>query len=581
MKQVRFTSQFNVAFTLTFVVVLASVNYIFYKAQERAHNNQQDKLCELIIASFTPSLEYGLTYGNKSDLELTLLPLRNNPDIAYIRVVDNQQTVMAQVDNRGLVGIAQNIAIETFDSDIIQSMSGSFSSSFPDQQIEGAEIPDRRLGKVQIATTPFRFSRYNDNLARIALNAALLIPLLLFWLYLKFRQGHQRKIVKKLINILNNTENYNEVRDTLKTTEGSELLTAVQHQVIRAQSLRHQLNLLKTEVQQARLDANTELHEFIGFITQQEFKNSASNLMLFYQAIKQPVDKDKKAIWCRDVITQTLTDLSSLASEERTLIQDSFSGNRMSYQVHIDEASFKKMLRLIIQQLILICKNETLSIHFDLRQDYRDNATLRISFSSNASGFTEGLREQSLFQFKENLPVSIHSNNIQLISAKHLLRKFGGEYFYFSDEVRLEMPLNTLNSTENKTQPESIQALGISLSTLVYDSDPIDKMVLIGYLTKLGLDVDKATTKQVVLQKIRHDNYDVILVNSDFIAEDPSFDFENFLEELEQLEHQPHVIIVSRNNTIIESKAFQKLKKAKFLPKPVAPKKLGAILSSL
>lgn len=581
MKQVRFTSQFNVAFALTFVIIVASVNYIFYKAQERAHNNQQDKLCELIIASLMPGIEYGLTYGNKSNLEQTLYPLRNNPDIAYIRVVDNQQTIMAQVDNRGLVGIAPNIVIETLDSDITQTLSDSLSSNFPDQQFEGIEIPDRKLGQLQIAATPFKFSRYNDNIARIALNIALLVPLLLFWFYLKLRQGHQRKMVKKLVSILNNSKSYNEVRDTLKTTEGSELFTAVKHQVIKTQSLHHQLTLLKTEVQQARLDANTELHEFIGFITQQEFKNSANNLLLFYQAIKQPVDKDKKATWCRDLITHTLTDLSILASEEGTLIQDSFSGNRMSYQIHIDEDSFKMMLQLIIQQLILICKNETLSIHFDLRQDYRDDAILRISFSSNALGLTAGLREQSLFQFKEDLPVSLHSNNIQLIAAKHLLRKFGGDYFYFSDEVRLEMPLNTINPTENKIQPEPVQPLGITLSTLVYDSDPIDKMVLIGYLKKLGVDVDKATTKQVVLQKIRHDNYDAILVNSDFIDQDPSFDLGNFLEEIKQLEHPPHLIIVSHDDAITESEAFKKINMARFLPKPIDPKKLSTVLRSL
>ena len=152
---------------------------------------------------------------------------------------------------------------------------------------------------------------------------------------------------------------------------------------------------------------------------------------------------------------------------------------------------------------------------------------------------------------------------------------------YFSDEIRLEMPLNTVNQAEKKSQPERIRPLGLSLNVLVYDSDPIDKMVLIGYLTKLGIDVDKATTKQVVLQKLRHDSYNAILVNSEFIQDDPSFSFTNFLEELQHLDNQPHIIIVSHDLSVAESEAFNQLESAQFITKPVDPKKLGETLTNL
>lgn len=581
MKKIKLSHQYSIAYALAFVGVLIVVNFMFYRSMEQTHLAQQRKLCDLIISSYTPGLEYGLSFGNTTDLEQTLFPLRNNPDIAFVRIIDNQGTIVSQVDNRGLIGISQNVALNTIDQDIVQNLGSSFQSNFPSQLIENSESESRRLGQLQIAATPYRYSRAYDGLSHLLLNLGIIIPLSLFWLYLRVRQNHQAKVVKKLIDQLNNSESYKEFKESLRTTEGSELLNAVEQQVIKTQNLRHKLNMLKTEVQKARLDANTELHEFIGFMTQQDFNSSINNLMMFYEVIKQPVDQTRKAVWCRDLLAQTVVELSNLAKEKSTLIQESFSGNRMSYQVHVDEKAFKQMLRLLLQQLINICEGETLNIHFDLRQDYQDTANLRISFSSDSKMFLTALEQQSLFQFKEELPVTPHSNNIQLISAKHILKKFGGEYLYFSDEVRLEMPLNTLNQSDKKSQPEPITPLGINLNVLVYDSDPIDKMVLIGYLNKLGIDVDKATTKQVVLQKLRHDAFDAILVNSDFIEDDPSFSFNNFLEEIQHLDNQPHIIIVSHNKHITEAEVFNNIETAEFVSKPVDPKKLGDVLASL
>ncbi|WP_068994405.1 response regulator [Kangiella sediminilitoris] len=581
MKQIRFTRQFNFAYALTFFIVLASVNYIFYKYQESSHDNQQSKLCELIFTNLSPGLEYGLSFGNKSDLEQTLYPLRNNPDIAYVKIVDNQDTTVAQVDNRGLVGISQDVELQTLNRDIIQRSGYTQQLDLSERLLSQQESSDRKLGQIQIAATPFNFSHQNNKASLITINIALILPLLIFWIYLKLRQGHQKKVVKKLIDILNDSKNYQAFKSNLKTSEGSELLQAVEHQVIKTQNLRHQLNLLKSEVQQARLDANTELHEFIGFITQQDFNTSINNLMLFYDIIKHPVQKDKDKVWCRDLITQTLTELSDKAKEQKTLLQDSFSGNRMNYQIETDAKAFKQMLKLLLQELITICQGYNLNVHFDLRQDYQVSAVLRISLSSKAPDFIKAIKAQSLFQFDEELPVTVSSNNIQLISAKHILRKFGGEYFYFSDEFRFELPLTTLELPDDKVQPEPIAPLSVKLSVLVYDSDPIDKMVLIGYLNKLGAEVDKATTKQVILQKLRHDNYDAILVNSDFLKDAQSFTVDKFLQEIEELESKPQIIIVSHNHSITESEIFQKLGTAKFISKPVDPKKLGRVLSSL
>ena len=581
MKKIKLAHQYNITYAITFIAILVVLNLVYYKAKEQSHINNQQKLCEFIVTSFSSGLEYGLTFGNKGDLEQTIFPLQNNPDIAFVNVVDNQATVMAQVDNRTLIGIAKYIKLQTFNRDIVHRISSGLPSTLPSELLEDAAIDSRRLGQIQIATTPFKYSRKYGGITLLLFNLAVIIPMLLFWVYLKLRQTQQSRAVDKIINTLNESENYHEFSNKLQTKEGSKLLLAAEQQVIKAQNMRHKLNMLKTEVQKARLDASAELHEFIGFITQQDFNKSINNLMMFYNIIKQPVDQERHAIWCRDLLAQTVVELSGEAKEQNTLIQDSFSGNRMNSQIHVDEKSFKQMLRLILQQLIKICSNHTLAIHFDLRQEYQDTANLRISFKSEAEPFLEAVEKQSLFEFREDLPVTMYSNNIQLISSKHLLKKFGGEYLYLSDEIRLEMPLMTLEKPDKKVQPEPITPLGIDLNVLVYDSDPIDKMVLIGYLTKLGADVDKATTKQVVLQKLRHDSFDAILVNSDFIEEDEAFSFSHFMEELELLENQPSIIIVSRDLSVTESEVFQKLESAQFIAKPVDPKKLGVLLGSL
>lgn len=526
-------------------------------------------------------MEYGLSFGNKADLETTLAPLEGNPDIAFFRVLDNQGTTVTEIDNRNALNIHHDLSLETIEQDITQTFSSTQLSIITTQILEQQTASSRRLGRVQIGLTPYKYSDSHRSITYILLNLALLVPLAGLWIFVRYRQFTQVKAFSKMIKVLNQPETVKDFKAKINTEEGAMLVGAIEQHVRKTQNLRHKLNTLKSEVQQARLDANTELHEFIGFITQQNFNSSINNLMLFYEIIKQPVHKANYAVWCRDLLTKIIADLSTQARERNTLIQESFSGNRMSYQVQIDEKAFKQMLRLTLQQLLQICSNHTLDIHFDLRQDFQDSAILRISFSSDSSTFHHAIEKQSLFQFKDDLPVTLQSNNIQLISAKHLLKKFGGEYIYLSDEIRFEIPLTTLVLSDKKSQPEPIKPLELDLKVLVYDSDPIDKMVLIGYLSKLGVNVDKATTKQVVLQKIRHDNYNAILVNSEFLSDDHAFSFENFTNALELMENKPNIIVVSHDESILESPALSRLDSVHYISKPVEPKKLSRVLSSL
>ena len=203
-----------------------------------------------------------------------------------------------------------------------------------------------------------------------------------------------------------------------------------------------------------------------------------------------------------------------------------------------------------------------------------------MSIESDAQDFIEAINAQSLFRFTHDAPITSHSNNIYLIAAKHLLRKFGGEYFYFEKEVRIELPVTTLSAEEPQVWADSVTPIQTSISALIFDSDPIDKMVLLGYLEKLGVATEKASAKQVVLQKIRHDTFDIIIVNSEFLNDSDPFFFTNFASELSNQPKQTHILVVSSKPEIQNTKLFKTLK-AHYLPKPIDVNKLKATLIKL
>lgn len=571
MKRAKYVNQYNLAFILALIALLFVANYLFGKASQQQYYYQQKNLSQSILANLTIELEYGLSFGNKVDLKNSLEALRKNQGLAMITVYDNQSNVMAQLDNRDLLSIPEDVELINFTQPIDQSPSSSLSDSLLlNEEILQSVKLERRLGEVTLSMTPLAYSPTSQEIQtyQTMLNAIIIILMIMLWAYMYYRLSYTSRIMKKMTESLNRSVLPRNILYNTKTQEAQALIKAIIDIFLQNKNLEHQLTLLKTEVAQARRDANTELQEFLGFLLENPIEHDDETIQLFYQSITQHIGDRKSSIWSRDLLKQVITELSSLGKSEQVTIYDTYSGDRINRQLIIDRDNFKRFLLLLVEQLIKVCSGYQLSISFDQRQAIKDNTILRISIESDAENFIEGVNTQSLFHFSHEAPITCYSNNVHLIAAKHLLRKFGGEYFYFEKEVRIEIPVATLATNEPEVWTESVTPIETDINALIFDSDPIDKMVLMGYLEKLGVNTEKASAKQVVLQKIRHEKFDIIMVNSDFFHDPDPFFFTNFASELNDQMEKTSILVISSDSSVKETELFKSLN-AHYLPKPI------------
>ncbi|MCW8857105.1 MAG: response regulator receiver protein [Kangiella sp.] len=580
MKRAKYVNQYNLAFIVAVAGLLLIANYIFITSSQKQHYFQQQNLSQSILANLTIELEYGLSFGNKVDLKNSLNPLRDNHGVAVITIFDNQRNIMAQLDNREALSIPDDEELIEFNQPIEQSPSSSLSDSLllNEEVLRNVKL-ERRLGEVTLGMVPLAYSPAKEKLKtyQVFLNLFSIMLMAALWAYMYYRLSYTSRIMKKMTDSLNKSVLPRNILYNTKTQEAQALIKAIIDIFLHNKNLEHQLTLLKTEVTQARRDANTELQEFLGFLLENPIKHDDETIQLFYQSITQHVGDRKSSIWARDLLKQVITELSSLAKTNKVTIYDNYSGDRINRQLIIDKDNFKRFLLLLIEQLIKVCRTHQLNISFDQRQSTKDNTILRISIESDAPHFIEGINTQSLFHFSHDSPITSYSNNVHLIAAKHLLRKFGGEYFYFEKEVRIEIPVATLATEEPEVWAERVTPIETDISALIFDSDPIDKMVLLGYLEKLGVSTEKASAKQVVLQKIRHEKFDVIMVNSDFFNDPDPFFFTNFASELNDQLEQTKILVISSEPAVQDTELFKSLK-AYYLAKPIDINELKSVL---
>lgn len=583
MKRAKYVNQYNFAFIIAVIALLLISNYLFTKTSKAQHFYQQQNLSQSILANLTIELEYGLSFGNKVDLKNSLEALRDNNGVAMITVLDNQKNIMAQLDNRDILSIPNDAELINFTQPIDQTHNSSLSDSLllNEEILRNVKL-ERQLGEVTLGMTPLSYSPAIKDLEanRTLFNILIILLMALLWVYMYYRLSYTSRIMKKITDSLNRSVLPKNILYSSKTQEAQALIKAIIDIFLNNKNLEHQLTLLKTEVTQARRDANTELQEFLGFLLENPIPHDDEMIQLFYQSITQHIGDRKSSVWSRDLLKQIITELSRQAKNKQVTIYDSYSGDRINRQLIIDKNNFKRFLLLLLSELIKVCGGHELRLSFDQRQAIKDNTILRISIASDADNFIKAVNSQSFFQFLHDAPISSYSNNIHLIAAKHLLRKFGGEYFYFEKEVRIEIPVATLAGEAPEVMTESVSPIETEISALIFDSDPIDKMVLMGYLEKLGVATEKASTKQVVLQKIRHEKFDVIMVNSDFFNEPDPFFFTNFESELDSQLEQTKILVISSDSSVQNSELFKSLN-AHYLAKPIDINELKSMLINL
>ncbi|NVK23217.1 MAG: response regulator receiver protein [Kangiellaceae bacterium] len=577
-KKSNIATQYNFAFFIAFVLLLLAFNWIFYQYKHEQHRHSQQHIAETILDNLAIELEYGIFIGSQEQLKNIISPLKDNPEIAAITIYDNQNNTLAAISNKAELNILESEKLNQVAKEIIQRSNIDIGEDpfLSEQALEQLAV-ERKLGEVIIELIPLNIASPHYNSYQILFNCILIGLFLTLWFYVIYKQNSVKTIIRHLISSLNNSELSKELQPLIQTTQGNLLTKAVANKILYAKHLEHQLNLLKKEVNEARLDGNSELQEFIGFLRKNPIESSDSRLTLFYQAISEEVSKNKTAVWLKDIVKQTLTNYSTLADQHNVIVHDHYSGDRLNHKALLDDHNFRRFVTIVLEQLILICENSNLTLSLDQRNSYQSNTLLRISIESDSEQFKQAISHQSLFQFNEQLAISNYCNNMQLISAKHLLRKLGGEYFYFENEIRFEMPISTIEHENVHHHEAKIVPISKHMKALVFDSDPVDKMVLMGYLDKLGLKTDKATTKQVVLQKIRHESFDFIMVNSEFLRDSDPFFFGNLVSELKHIDNRLKVLVVSSDDTVKNHPMFRKLQ-AVYVAKPLDVEELRAIL---
>ena len=184
MKRAKYVNQYNLAFILAVIALLFAANYLFTNASQQQHYYQQQNLSQSILANLTIELEYGLSFGNKVDLKNSLESLRNNQGLAVITVFDNQANVMAQMDNRDLLSIPEDVELINFTQPIDQSPSSSLSDSLLlNEEILQSVKLERRLGEVTLGMTPLTYSPSIEQLQtyRTLLNVIIVALMIMLW----------------------------------------------------------------------------------------------------------------------------------------------------------------------------------------------------------------------------------------------------------------------------------------------------------------------------------------------------------------------------------------------------------------
>lgn len=580
----KLSHQFHFIILLAAVVVIYTFNQFSQKVKLEAYSKYQDELSTIILSRLSQNVDYGLFYSEKSAVDLQLKEYKDSKEVAYIKVFDSQKNLFTIIDRRptnldfdnSLIKIYRTFVItEPVKIDIQDEL--FLSEKFKPQDTE------KVVGEVVLGLFPRKplvvekyFSLNNTDFIS---NLIIITAFLILWIFIYFRQKKNSQNLLTINSSIDTQESYLRLAKSMKSPETRSLYANVIQLNNANLHYEKQLELIKREVKIAREDGNIELHEFIRYIQTHGVEDFKSELDVFYNAVLQSDKQEKTLVKIKSLFKSILTENSDKVATHEVVVYDSYTGENINSSFKTYKAMLQKMLHFLTLELSDICTGEALHINFDIRASNQNNL-LRISFTSESERFLEAVNEQSMFHFDKTKTINNIHNNIRLIACKHLLQKVDGEFFYFKNELRFEIPVNIVSIHKKEVLTSSITAIDKDLSILVYDSDPIEKVVLMGYLEKYSIEAEKANTKQVILQKIRRNDYDAVFVNSSFFESPDPYFIRNFLAEISNKKSPFKVIVLSNNKTVAESPFYQQCN-ALYLSKPIDLTQLKAVLLDL
>ncbi|WP_251359546.1 hypothetical protein [Kangiella sp. TOML190] len=556
------------------LLLVVLFNYFNLKNNKAIFLTQQAQQAETILEVLALRIELPLIVADKNAVLNALEDLASIKDISQVKVLDINGDKFLEKEFT-VISKEQHTMQGKLYRKIVHQSPGSYDSfPFDSQTNNGAKA----IGMIEMRMLPYYLTESAKGHYNFVTNLILIGILAAFGILLLYQNRNAANNITNISRMLKNSVLQKSKKP--KTSELFELSDLVQNFARQSNHKDNYLENLKQEVKYAREDGYLELHRFIHYLQHQKDNENLNNLEVFFSSVLAKGASAKSLVNIARLLKKSIAEHSHLADEFNTLIIEYYLENAIESDVLIDKKLLSNFLDLFLKQVILICKNSELKISVDITPVQGKLQILRLSVESDSPSFLQALEAQSLFDFNDSSEISITSNNTNLIASKHLLHKAGGDYFITQHEIRLEFPVNVKKSSILYSNLPLVNPLQIQYEILVYDSDPIDRMVLMGYLEKFGQAVDKATTKQVVLQKIRRQNFHIICVNSEFFSDQDPYFLKNFNSEYQNMDKKPLVIVVSGDTNVQKNSHFASLN-ALYLPKPIPLNELAQMLKSI
>ncbi|MRX26997.1 hypothetical protein [Kangiella sp. HZ709] len=519
-------------------------------------------------------VEVPMLVADNEAVQRELSTIDFDPVIISVSIYDKEGALVAE---RSTQNVINRDELKVFSKDIINQLLNSEINIYIDSGDNSSNT--QSIGQIKALVQPYSFT--NElivNKLAIIFNIILATILIVsgFWLYQSI------KVKRNRISIISNILESEKIiyQDSAKFSEYKNLYYNASKAVDKIYKQNSQLANLHKEIQYAREDSNLELNRFLEFLMASKTFKLDSSLEVFIDAVLASKSDEKSFIDIRKEFSWVIAHHSDLMQENNLIIFDKVLGMLDEHSVFIDKELFHSFLKLFIKQLALLCKNSELSISADINNIHDQTHILRLSFESSSPSFKHVLEHQSLFDFIPGSQISIETNNPSFIACKHLVQKTGGDFIFLENEIRFEFPVSIIKKQDKSKANHSISALNAQHSLLVYDSDPTERIILMGYLEKFAQKVDKATTKQVTLQKLRRNHYDAVCVNSNFFSSQDPYFLANFKTEYYAKEMPPKLLVFSKHSEIVENENYQSLD-AKLIIKPINLKELEDTLNDL
>lgn len=561
---------------ILFALTILLVTNLLLNNHSRSFYHQQVTLeAENILEVLAEELELALLVNDAETIQTTLKNFDNYNHIYHIIIHNRAREPVAEryyFDNKFSENPELRFQRDVFQTQTVDTLG---EESFVDMK-QGYQP---KIGYLDLQMSPYRTEQYFfQSFAALKANLILFSVIIIFWLWNRQKTKGISQDIQSIDDTLNNR--LLQKSKVMESRETLSLFNSVNEANKNLEQARNETKRLKNEIRYSQEDGNIELHQVAYFLKSFDKFKEDHETSLLIDAITDTSLGYKDYIDVVQSLKDILMQHSKISELNGVLVLDNYFDTVLENQVLLNKPAFEKFFKLFYNEILTICHNDEIQMSVDINVLEKSSKILRISIESSAPDFIKAVETQSLFDFEPSNEQSAIVNNVNLIASKYMLRKAGGDYLYLHNELRFEFPISTQMTNVSATSLPLISPLPPLMNILVYDSDPIDRLVLMGYLEKFEQDVDKATTKEVALQKIRRQEYNLLCVSEDFFSENDPYFAENFLTEIQNKNYHFEILVIADSYDISGNDFINALSPT-VMKKPIDINALGNHLRNL